>query len=325
MTINIVLVALFFIVVSFAAGYFIGKGAAPAPQPTDSGNSNRLDHELKRQLETATQTISTLTEERDQALAQLEDIQDMGKTPILGSMTAEEKHDLYVNLMLDPDFRREAAIKASSQPVWQEIERERGYEEANDLLSELFGKLDLDADARKSILDTWTASAMKVKDLNHQTSGSLSEEERVELRNKFGDVKSDAEEKYQALLGDDYGTFVTYRETADERKQLRDFSQTWAEPIDDYVKEALIQIMAEERLALGRPPIVSANNQKEVVNYYKESFELEKRRDANILKRSSSYLTEGQVEDLEKSFMASHMKTQRGIDVMEAGTAAYSQ
>ena len=224
MTINIVLVALFFIVVSFAAGYFIGKGAAPAPQPTDSGNSNRLDHELKRQLETATQTISTLTEERDQALAQLEDIQDMGKTPILGSMTAEEKHDLYVNLMLDPDFRREAAIKASSQPVWQEIERERGYEEANDLLSELFGKLDLDADARKSILDTWTASAMKVKDLNHQTSGSLSEEERVELRNKFGDVKSDAEEKYQALLGDDYGTFVTYRETADERKQLRDFS-----------------------------------------------------------------------------------------------------
>ena len=94
---------------------------------------------------------------------------------------------------------------------------------------------------------------------------------------------------------------------------------------EKHPKEAMIQIMVEERLAPGRPPIVSANNHSEVINFYKESFELEKRRDANILKRSASYLTEGQEEDLKNSFMASHMKTQRGIDVMEAGTAAYSQ
>jgi len=287
------------------------------PQTEPSAVERQLDRALQQ---VASMEVELKTAREDLGVTESPEEGDSGTT-----QTPAQKLATFRKLMQDPDVQKAMMAenrKVVEDPEMQSQRRASQEMQAKYLFTELFNELGLDDDQRiefaKLFADGRMTEMQAQMDLQVDLSaGEFNEEEQAAAQERITSIRDLAKQKMADFLGSNFETYEAYAETVSERANLNKIYSS-GQPLDDYTKEAILVIMGEEKAAVGEPEPYYGMEFEADVTYQRDSLERTLTRDARILERATSYLTESQHEILEDSLVLQRVQLETNIRYMEA-------
>ena len=286
----------------------------PSVAPTELGQAREQIASLQAELDQTQQDLAVAEQ------TGLENPEDGRTRP----QTLEEKLAAYRKLVQDPDVRHammEESRKVMEDPETQSARRAQQEVQANFLLDELASKLGLADDHRDELMKLWVDGQMAEMEVMMQaqmgSSDGLNEEEQAALQERIKAVQEQERQKMRNLLGADFEVYDTYTKTMMERATLNKLYSS-GQPLDDYTKEALLVIMGEEQAAVGEPAPYYGIDMATVLAIQRDRLARMEIRDAKVIERATSYLTEDQHETLVQSLNAARAQSETNIKYVEA-------
>ena len=187
-----------------------------------------------------------LARERDEAKAKNKGLASEGESSRPGAPAANaQQPDIrnfiqgFARQMDDPDVRK--TMKAQQQ---QQIEN--AYES-------LFKKLNLSEADSKLVAELLADRNFTAMDKGRQLlNGKTDDASLKAMRKEIDDIKADSDNKLKGMLGDEkFGELATFEQTVGDQRALDGMARSFNRkniPLEDTQKEALANIMREERL-----------------------------------------------------------------------------
>ena len=149
----------------------------------------------------------------------------------------------------------------------------------------------------------------------------LSDEQKQDIEQQmrqFGkDMKEDLNIRMADHFKDDFDQYDAYAQTVDIRGKLRGFAKSFRDPLDNYTREEVINIMADEQSANPVPDWEFTFDPEKRIQQQKNQLVGGDVWEKNVLDRSSSILTHGQLEDLKDALEKNRKQTELMIEMSE--------